>query len=95
MHQAVIAILAGLGLAAYGAHPAAAQSRPSVPQGQVSAAQTEYSAQARPRLRRAQTRIVVTPYSRLYRECVDWYALEYRPSGTVLTPQMRCRWAVR
>ena len=26
------------------------------------------------------------------RQCVDWYQLEYRPSGTVLTPQMRCRW---
>lgn len=26
------------------------------------------------------------------RQCVDWYATEYRPSGTVVTPQMRCRW---
>jgi hypothetical protein len=26
------------------------------------------------------------------RHCVDWYQLEYRPSGTVLTPQMHCRW---
>lgn len=26
------------------------------------------------------------------RHCVDWYATEYRPSGTVITPQMRCRW---
>lgn len=26
------------------------------------------------------------------RHCVDWYATEYRPSGTVLTPQTRCRW---
>ena len=26
------------------------------------------------------------------RQCVDWYATEYRPSGTVMTPQMRCRW---
>jgi hypothetical protein len=26
------------------------------------------------------------------RQCVDWYATEYRPSGTVITPQMRCRW---
>lgn len=26
------------------------------------------------------------------RHCVDWYATEYRPSGTVVTPQMRCRW---
>ncbi len=26
------------------------------------------------------------------RECVSWLAQEYRPSGTVITPQMRCRW---
>jgi hypothetical protein len=26
------------------------------------------------------------------RHCVDWYATEYRPSGTVVTPQMRCWW---
>ena len=26
------------------------------------------------------------------RQCADWYATEYRPSGTVITPQMRCRW---
>jgi hypothetical protein len=26
------------------------------------------------------------------RQCVDWYQLEHRVSGTVLTPQMRCRW---
>ncbi len=26
------------------------------------------------------------------RQCVDWYATEHRPSGTVITPQMRCRW---
>jgi hypothetical protein len=26
------------------------------------------------------------------RQCVGWYALEARPSGTVLTPQQRCRW---
>ena len=29
------------------------------------------------------------------RECVDWYATEYRPSGVVVTPQMRCRWVRR
>lgn len=27
-----------------------------------------------------------------YRQCEDWYQTEYRPSGTVITPQMRCRW---
>jgi hypothetical protein len=26
------------------------------------------------------------------RQCTSWLATEYRPSGTVLTPQMRCWW---
>jgi hypothetical protein len=26
------------------------------------------------------------------RQCVSWLATEYRPSGTVVTPQMRCWW---
>lgn len=29
------------------------------------------------------------------RRCVDWYAMENRPSGTVVTPQMRCWWVSR
>jgi hypothetical protein len=37
-------------------------------------------------------RIEINPRSLLYRRCVDWYELQYRPSGTVLYPQMRCRW---
>ena len=27
------------------------------------------------------------------RQCVDWYATEHRPSGTVIVPRMRCWWA--
>ena len=26
------------------------------------------------------------------RQCVDWYATEHRPSGTVIVPRMRCWW---
>jgi hypothetical protein len=26
------------------------------------------------------------------RACVDAYVTEYRPSGTVIVPRMRCRW---
>ncbi len=33
--------------------------------------------------------------SNFVRQCVDWYATEYRASGTVVTPQMRCRWVQR
>lgn len=41
---------------------------------------------------RGRTRILINPPRLLYRRCVDWYELQYRPSGTVLYPQMRCWW---
>ena len=44
---------------------------------------------------RAPARIVVTPTRRLVRECVDWYAIENRLAGAVVTPQIRCRWGYR
>lgn len=68
---------------------------------------TEFSAQARqdrqrPRVRVQRVQPPAWDYPRpgdyswpgpgAVRECVDWYATEYRPSGTVITPQMRCRW---
>ena len=56
---------------------------------------TAWSSQQRRRVRRAPTRITVYPNTRYYRACVDWYALERRPSGTVIVPHMACRWAVR
>jgi hypothetical protein len=43
-------------------------------------------------LRYARPRIEINPRPLLYRRCVDWYELQYRPSGTVLYPQMRCWW---
>jgi hypothetical protein len=53
----------------------------------------DVSAQQRPR-----TRLRVTPLrrapldQRAYRQCQDWYETEYRPSGTVIVPKMRCWW---
>ncbi len=41
---------------------------------------------------RGRARIEINPRPLLYRRCVDWYELQYRPSGTVLYPQMRCWW---
>ncbi len=41
---------------------------------------------------RAHPRVEVTPRPLLYRRCVDWYELQYRPSGTVLYPRMHCWW---
>jgi len=45
-----------------------------------------------PALSHSRPRILINPRPLLYRRCVDWYELQYRPSGTVLYPQMRCRW---
>ena len=46
---------------------------------------SELSAQGRPRLR-------VTPGARLYRDCNFKLVQEFRPSGTVVVPRMRCWW---
>jgi len=58
------------------------------------AALSSLPAEAKPR-----TRIVVHPapssLASWHRRCVDWYAVERRPSGTVITPQMRCHWTQR
>jgi len=45
-----------------------------------------------PTLPSAGRRITIYPGRLLYRRCTDWYELQYRPSGTVLYPQMRCWW---
>jgi hypothetical protein len=42
--------------------------------------------------RYARPRIEINPLPLLHRRCTDWYELQYRPSGTVLYPQMRCWW---
>jgi hypothetical protein len=56
---------------------------------QAPVAQSATPAQPSPHVR---PRIEINPRPLLYRRCVDWYELQYRPSGTVLYPQMRCRW---
>jgi hypothetical protein len=53
-------------------------------------AMRQLAAQRRPR-------IIVRPRHRhlspnATRHCMAWLAKEYRPSGTVITPQMRCWW---
>jgi len=52
---------------------------------------SEASVQRRPR----RPRIEVYPSRRLYRHCIDWYAVERRPSGAVIVPYQRCWWALR
>jgi hypothetical protein len=63
---------------------------------------TEFSGQSRERPRVRVTPPAAYDYPRpepyawpgpgYVRQCADWYATEHRPSGTVITPQMRCRW---
>ena len=70
---------------------------PALPaMAQPAVAQTPYSPIARPAApyppRYGRPRIEINPRPLLYRRCVDWYELQYRPSGTVLYPQMRCWW---
>jgi hypothetical protein len=55
-------------------------------------AQTAPGAPYAPPLRHARPRIEITPRPLLYRRCVDWLELQYRPSGTVLFPRYRCWW---
>jgi hypothetical protein len=37
-------------------------------------------------------RIEINPRPPLFRRCVSWYELQYRPSGTVLFPAKHCWW---
>ena len=63
----------------------------SVPGFAATDATKEISAQRR-------ARVVITPARSGYagpsakRECESWLQVENRPSGRVLTPQMRCFW---
>lgn len=41
------------------------------------------------------TRAELRVSQRLVRQCIDGYAVEPRPSGTVITPRMVCRWVLR
>jgi hypothetical protein len=81
-----IAMMIVAALALSGApRPAAAQISP-LGQGQPS-----FSLPVPPPTR-GRPRIEINPPRLLYRRCVDWYELQYRSSGTVLYPQMRCWW---
>jgi hypothetical protein len=73
--------LAGFSIAA-APHRAAAQMSPLAQPSEPSLPET-------PGARR---RIEVNPRPLLYRRCVDWYELQYRPSGRMLFPQTRCWW---
>jgi len=69
----------------------------ATPQMQRAASSTDLSAQRR--IRRHPTPVYIYGHRPLsptaVRSCVDWYAYEYRPSGTVIVPKMSCHWIDR
>jgi hypothetical protein len=93
-------VILATGLLALGEIPVAPLSSGET----ISARGVEWSSQnrQRPRIRVTPNQPAAYDYPRpddyswpgpgAVRHCVDWYATEYRPSGTVITPQMRCRW---
>jgi hypothetical protein len=89
--NALFTALAALGLLAAGTGRGDAAGTTA----STTVASIEFSAQATPRRRRV-PRIEVFP--RRYpgpdavRECRAWYVQEFRPSGTVVVPRMRCWW---
>ena len=92
---AVMAVATGIGLAM--AEASQAQTA-AAPQPQASA-QTSSDFSAQRRARRRGTPVII--YGRrplsptAFRSCTDWYAYEYRPSGTVIVPRMSCHWVDR
>jgi hypothetical protein len=54
----------------------------------------EASAQSRRRRTPTQLRVIRRAYlpPTAVRTCNAWYEQEFRPSGTVIVPRMRCRW---
>jgi hypothetical protein len=93
------AILTGFMWAAFSVaanSPAEAQGA-GARSGQSADAAQSIEASAQSRRRRAPTRLYITR-ERTYlpptavRACDAWYEQEFRPSGTVIVPRMRCRW---
>src|SRR5579864_6758933 len=72
---------------------AQAQSGPSTTRAAALAASTDLLAQQQ--VRRHATRIRIIGHAlppTATRTCSSWYEQEYRPSGTVVVPRMRCHW---
>jgi hypothetical protein len=78
----LVAIVAALGGVPAGAPSAIAQGAPNLAVGEPPV----------PVLPRSPPRIVIHPAPLLYRRCVGWYEMQYRPSGPVLFPGKHCWW---
>jgi hypothetical protein len=92
MRSVEVILLAGLAAMAFALPPnpvAQAQSAPSVERS----APADASAQRRGHRRATPVRIYGRALSpTAVRTCNSWYEQEYRPSGTVIVPRMRCHW---
>jgi hypothetical protein len=90
----LMAVVAGAVCGA--AEPLRAQT--IAPQPQASS-QTSSDFSAQRRVHRRATPVTIygsRPLSpNAVRVCTDWYAQEYRPSGTVIVPHMSCHWVDR
>jgi len=87
-----IAALAAAG-ALLGGAPLAAKAPGALQMAQAGVTTYDVPGEPHPRLRRARTRIEVVPARPPHRECVSRLEPEWRPSGTVIVPRLRCWWA--
>lgn len=97
-----VLLAAGLAAAAIAANPlpALAQQDQAAPTPAETRAQQQSRPRARIRVEKRQPAAWPHPRPGAYsppgpgavRQCEAWYATEHRPSGTVVTPQQRCRW---
>ncbi len=85
----IAALVAAAGVAALAGQPALALD---AGRKFAQAGNMETSAESPPRVRRARTQIEVRPARPMHRECTSWLEQEFRPSGTVIVPRMRCVW---
>ena len=93
----LMSLFAGLIVAAA---PGAARAQPAtaVSSHHHGLTAEEFSAQSRRVLRRTPRRVPVyrgsqSPGPNSVRVCNAYYEQEYRPSGTVIVPRMRCAWS--
>jgi hypothetical protein len=98
--QALAAVVVGLGVALLASGtPEAARAEPAAAMAAApEAAATDLSAQSRRAVRRAPRRVPIYrgshyPGPNAVRLCHAYYEQEYRPSGTVIVPRMRCHWS--
>ncbi len=96
MRSVEMVVLAGFAATAFALTPypaARAQSAPSAAPAAALASPADVSTQQR--IRRRATAIRVYGHTlppTATRTCTSWYEQEYRPSGTVIVPRMRCHW---